>query len=265
MFAGVGGLELGAEMAFRACGYKAETVYQIENNPFSAKVLARHWPNARRFGDITTVDARYLPKADLCTIGFPCTDLSTAGKQEGIFAARSGLWFESKRILGATRPALILIENINHGREGWLPYVLSDLKALGYEGAPYRLAASDLGAPHERARTFVLATYADRESLRQFAERVSRRRTGVLRRPWESESVDDGYAWFAAVSRCFSAPPKVSGVDDGVSRRVDAGRVDPTRSDSAERNMALGNAVSPPVAYAVTLELIRLFEERVGA
>lgn len=46
---------------------------------------------------------------------------------------------------------------------------------------------------------------------------------------------------------------------------MDAGRVDPTRSDSAERNMALGNAVSPPVAYAVTLELIRLFEERVGA
>lgn len=269
-FAGIGGLELGSELALRDAGYEARTVFQIENDPFCQKVLKKHWPSARLFGDIEGVDAEDLPRFDLGTIGFPCTDISTAGRMEGLAGERSGLWYEASRILGQlgkNKPPLLIIENVNRGREGWLPYVQEDLEALGYESRPYCVAAAHLGAPHERFRTFLLATDADRESLRKLAKRLSRRRPYLLQRPWEAESPRVGAKWFAAVARRFATPPQIHGVDDGLSGRLDARRlskVDPSRKDAADRIRAIGNAVSPPVAYAVTLELVRLFESKVG-
>jgi DNA (cytosine-5)-methyltransferase 1 len=254
MFAGIGGLELGIEEAFRACGYSAETVYQIELAPLSRAILERHWPKARRYADISVVEPSALPAIDLAAIGFPCTDLSTAGKGAGIeYGKQSSLWKYGKEILRVQRPPLVVIENINQGRQRWLPRVFSDLEGLGYSCRAHRVAASDLGAPHERARCFVVATDADGVSLRKLAERLPRRRPALLRRPWQAESPHDGAAWFAAVASHWAAPPRLHGVDDGVPGRLDE-----------ERLKAIGNAVSPPVAYAVGLEAVRRLEAETG-
>lgn len=250
-FAGIGGLELGLEEAFRAAGYGAETVYQIELSDYSRAVLAKHWPRARRYADIGQVDPRALPAIDVCSIGFPCTDLSTAGKGAGIeYGQHSSLWRYSKEILRVQAPPLVVIENINQGRQRWLPTVFRDLEGLGYRCRAHRVAASDLGAPHERARCFVVATHADGVSLRHLAERLPRRRTGLLRRPWEGLSPHDGVAWFSTIASRWAASPRLHGVDDGLPTRLDEDRL-----------KAIGNAVSPPVAYAVGLEVVRRFEK----
>lgn len=250
LFAGIGGLELGVEAAFRRAGYEIDTVYQVERAPLSLAVLQRHWPRARRYTDVSTLDPGSLPPIDLSTIGFPCTDLSVAGKGEGIeHGKQSSLWRYGKEILRVQRPPIVVIENINQGRQRWLPTVFRDLEELGYRRAAHRVAACDLGAPHERARCFVVATHADGVALRQLAERVSPRRSGMLRRPWQVESPRDGLAWFAPLTSGWASPPRLRGVDDGIPRRVDEARL-----------TALGNAVSPPVAFAVGLEAVRRFE-----
>jgi DNA (cytosine-5)-methyltransferase 1 len=80
LFAGVGGLELGLENAFKVAGVRVETVYQVELDDAARKVLKAHWPHARHYADITAIETHSLPDADLIAGGFPCQDLSVAGR-----------------------------------------------------------------------------------------------------------------------------------------------------------------------------------------
>lgn len=265
LFSGVGGLELGIENAWKACGYGVTTRYQVELDDRARAVLHHHWPSAVQLSDITQIDPARLPPVDLICGGFPCQDLSVAGRGAGIeHGKRSSLWKNFKEILRVQHPALVIVENVNHGRERWLPTVTSDLASLGYTCVAYRVAAGDLGAPHERARAFVLA-HADRESLRKLAERLPRRRTGVLRRPWETQSRPDGHPWLASIASSWSAPPRVQRVDDGLPAGMDRRAAAALNKQREARLKMLGNAVSPPVAFAVALEQIRLFEAEVDA
>lgn len=262
MFSGIGGLDAGVEDAWKAAGYGARTVYQVELELDARKILMRHFPDARRFDDVTEAGLpehlRSQLPVDLICGGFPCQDLSVAGRGAGIVhGARSGLWRYFKEIVRVQAPPLVLVENVNHGRERWLGTVLGDLEALGYAARAYRVAAGDLGAPHERARAFVLA-HADRESLRKLAERLPRRRARSIRRPWQVESGRDVHPWLAAIARSWATPPQVRGVDDGVSDRMGGGL------SRRARLKFLGNAVCPPVAFVVALEQIRIFEDIVG-
>lgn len=154
LFSGVGGLDLAVE----ACGF-GEPLWQAEKDPFCRDVLAKHWPAAKRYTDVREVTGEAQRPEIICG-GFPCQDISNAGGRAGIDGERSGLWSEYARVVRVLRPGLVFIENVAALVVRGLDRVLCDLAALGYDAEWTCLRASDVGAPHERDRLFVLA-YAD--------------------------------------------------------------------------------------------------------
>ena len=151
-FAGIGGIELGLEWTG---GFR--TVWQIENNPYARTVLEKHWPDAKRYGDICKVDSVELEPVDIITAGFPCQDISNAGKREGIKGERSGLFFELIRLAGKIRPRWILLENVAALLNRGLDTVLGTLAEIGYNAEWHCIPAASVGAPHIRDRVFILA------------------------------------------------------------------------------------------------------------
>jgi DNA (cytosine-5)-methyltransferase 1 len=156
LFAGIGGFDLG----FERCGMR--TIWQVEQNEFCRAVLARHFPDARRYDDVCTVGSHNLAPVDLICGGFPCQDISLAGKGGGIDGARSGLWAEYARIIGELGPRWVVVENVSAITSRGLDRVLRDLAALGYDAEWDCIPASALGAPHRRDR-FWLVAYPDGE------------------------------------------------------------------------------------------------------
>ena len=160
LFSGIGGIDLGLERAGFECRF------QIEIDPYCNKILERHWPHVKRYGDITKVRGNDLEYVDLLAGGFPCQDVSQAGKQAGMFdpdgaPTRSGLWFEFARLVREIRPKYVLVENVPGllVHDG-MRHVIGELSGLGYVGCWFCLRASDFGASHLRKRVFIVA-YAD--------------------------------------------------------------------------------------------------------
>lgn len=162
LFSGIGGLELGLEMA--GIG---DTVWQVEQNKLCLALLKQHWPEAQRFDDVCAVGKHNLEPVDLICGGFPCQDVSSAGKRAGLDGARSGLWYEYARIVDELRPRWVVVENVTSGAKLWVDAVRGDLERLGYATLPIPLSAADVGAAHERARVFLVAhAHEDREHAR---------------------------------------------------------------------------------------------------
>ena len=173
LFSGVGGFEIGFERA------GIETVLQAERDPWALEVLARHWPGTERVTDVRDVqgDGQRLvargtavaPGAgggravepDIVYGGFPCQDLSVAGKRAGLGGERSGLWFEFYRVLSELRPRWAVIENVpgllssNGGRD--FAIILDGLDELGFDAAWAILDAQHFGVPQRRRRVFIVA------------------------------------------------------------------------------------------------------------
>ena len=155
LFTGVGGMDLGLEWA----GF--ETVWQVEINPFARDVLKKRWPNVPKFTDVRKCGRHNLEPVEIITGGFPCQQISCAGKQEGIGTAdspteRSGLWFEYRRIVSELRPRWVLIENVPNLKNLGADQVLSDMEGIGYSCRPLVVGADKLGAPHKRERAWIL-------------------------------------------------------------------------------------------------------------
>src|SRR5512146_2306862 len=106
LFSGIGGLELGLERAGLG-----PVVWQVEKDAYCRAVLAKHWPDATRYEDVKDVGRGNLHNVDLICGGFPCQDVSCAGKRAGISGERSGLWTEFARITGELRPRYVIVEN----------------------------------------------------------------------------------------------------------------------------------------------------------
>jgi DNA (cytosine-5)-methyltransferase 1 len=167
-FSGVGGLDLGLERA----GWR--TISFSEIDPYASSVLARHWPDVPNLGDITDLASRRRGEqlrqhpggrdwrhATLWSGGFPCQDLSIAGKRAGLAGARSGLAFAFLDLVEQYRPVAILLENVpgllssHRGRD--MAALLGRMVELGY-GVAYRvLDAQYFGVPQRRRRVFILA------------------------------------------------------------------------------------------------------------
>ena len=107
LFSGIGGIDLGLERTGRYT-----IAWQIELDDYCQRVLAKHWPDTPRFRDVRDCGAHNLPSVDLLCGGFPCPDLSLAGKRAGIDGERSGLWHEFARLIGELHPPFVLIENV---------------------------------------------------------------------------------------------------------------------------------------------------------
>jgi DNA (cytosine-5)-methyltransferase 1 len=153
LFSGIGGLDLGLERAGMKC------VFQVEIDEYARRVLAKHWPDVRRWDDVRTFppgDASEWGCGLICG-GFPCQDISNAGRRVGIAGDRSSVWAEFARIIGVVRPRFVLVENVAALLSLGLGRVLGDLAACGYDCEWDCIPACAVGAPHCRDRVFVLA------------------------------------------------------------------------------------------------------------
>ena len=160
LFSGIGGLDLAAEWA------GMETVAFCEIEPYAVEILKRRWPDVPVYSDVRELDREQLEAdgilpIDVVTGGFPCQDLSVAGKQAGLEGARSGLWFEMLRVIAECRPSFVLAENVRGAVNLALDTVYANLVGEGYEVRPYVIPASAVGAPHQRERLFVVGVRED--------------------------------------------------------------------------------------------------------
>jgi DNA (cytosine-5)-methyltransferase 1 len=151
LFAGIGGMDLGLERAGMECRW------QVEINPFCQKVLMKRWPEVQKYGDITKLNGEQLGVVDCIAGGFPCQDISFAGKGAGLSGSRSGLWTEMRRLVCVLRPRFVIVENVSALLERGLGRVLGDLAESGYDAEWDCLPASPFGAYYERDRLFIVA------------------------------------------------------------------------------------------------------------
>lgn len=166
LFAGIGGIDLGLDRAGMRC------LWQVEIDEWCRERLADHWPEVPRFGDVASVGAHNLERVDLIAGGFPCQPVSQAGKRRGQDDER-WLWPDFARVVRELRPRFVLVENVSglltptrvdHADGsvlGWraapISEVVGDLAALGYDAEWTSIRASEVGAPHERLRVYVVA------------------------------------------------------------------------------------------------------------
>lgn len=256
LFSGIGGLELGLEWSGLG-----PTLWHVEKSPYCRSVLSRHWPHAELHEDVRSVGADVLARVDLICGGFPCQDVSSAGQRAGLSGDRSGLWYEFARIVAECGPRWVVVENVRSGARKWVDAVRRDLGRLGYASLPIPVSASDVGAPHQRARVFIVACRApDADGS---VVRLERRRISGTRREeaWLSEihaSDADGAResqprrperevgrWTCDARRFWTAEPDVARVVHGLPGRVD-------------RERALGNAVVPQCAEVIGHVILQL-------
>lgn len=160
LFAGIGGFDLGFERAGMRCAW------QVENDPFCQKVLAKHWPDVGRWDDVRTFPPPPTEdwKVDVICGGFPCQNVSNAGRREGIDGPQSGLWAEFHRIICELRPHFVVVENVPGLLVRGIDRVLGDLAASGCDAEWQVLPACAFGAPHLRQRVWIIA-YPERAGL----------------------------------------------------------------------------------------------------
>jgi DNA (cytosine-5)-methyltransferase 1 len=176
LFSGYGGLDLAVS---KVTG--AQVAWHVEFDSAPSRILEHHFPGVPNYGDINQVDFRAIEPVDILTGGFPCQDLSLAGKRAGLKdGTRSGLWSEFARAIEEIRPRMVVIENVrgllSANAENGMEYpdevvgnlrgrsplraigaVLGDLADLGYDAKWTGVRAADAGAPHNRFRIFIVA------------------------------------------------------------------------------------------------------------
>lgn len=191
-------------------------------------MLAKHWPDVPRFTDIRefALSSDNLAVDVICG-GFPCQDVSLAGKGAGLDGERSGLWREFARVIRVLRPRYVVIENVAALLVRGFDRVLSDIAALGFDAEWQVIPAASVGAPHLRERLFVVAYHRKERAERFFTKEISR---------------FSSFSWSKNVRRVEDyfgrhdiPPPLFRGSRDGIPSWVD-------------RVGSCGNAVVPQIA-----------------
>lgn len=167
LFSGVGGFDLGFEQAGMEC------VLQVEKDKFANQVLKKRWPRISKMEDVHDLNKQNAPTADLICGGFPCQDVSVAGRRAGLAGKRSGLWYEFARIIGDIRPRWVVIENVpgllsSGTDESGAPFkgrdmaiITGALAELGYWWAYRILDSQYFGVAQRRRRVFIVANATD--------------------------------------------------------------------------------------------------------
>jgi DNA (cytosine-5)-methyltransferase 1 len=271
LFAGIGGFDLGLE---RTGGFK--TVAFCEQDEKAQQVLAKHWHGVPIYDDVRTLTGERLAAdgiaVDAIVGGFPCQDISTAGRGAGIEGKRSGLWADYARLIGEIRPLYVIVENVSALLGRGMDRVLGDLATLGYDAWWDCIPASAIGAPHRRDRIWIVAYPASERcgEAREYkperrAQRAScgrpalsnpsslgleePRRMGNASGPatgegWEADHAFDGRWW--------KVEPEVGRVANGVPGRVD-------------RLKQLGNAVVPQIPELIGRAILASLAEQKDA
>jgi len=201
--------------------------WQVEIDPFCRRVLEKHWPDVRRYQDVQVVHHRShfdharcdmcLSAVDVLCGGFPCQDISPAGRRAGIDGGRSGLWREYARLIGELRPRYAIVENSADLLLRGMGRVCGDLADLRYDAEWDVVSACAFGAPHTRERVFLVAYPEGQRGLqRGWVQWNAFREAQRHLYQWSSESL----------------PARVA---DGIPNRMD-------------RVHACGNAIVPQIA-----------------
>lgn len=270
LFAGAGGGILGGKLL----GWR--TVCAVERDAYAAQILAQRqndgileafpiWSDVCSFNG-----SSWRGIVDVVSGGFPCQDISAAGKGAGIEGERSGMWKEMARIIGEVRPKYAFVENSPMLTTRGLGVVLADLAALGFDAEWGVLSAADVGAPHERERIWIVArqreffshTKYDRDgwgkqltqgsekevgeisnSRREHGKSWNARKLASDKTEWAVSSISNkssikGFNWFN-----WQAEPDVLRMVNGMAHTVD-------------RLKAIGNG-QVPLCAATAFELLR--------
>ncbi len=233
LFSGIGGFDLGFERA----GF--EIKWQVEIDPFCRQVLAKHWPAVSQREDVRRVHGGFccgrwcpdcLNPVDVLCGGFPCQDISEAGKRAGLSGERSGLWREMLRLVRELRPSYVLVENVPALLNRGMGTVLADLAESGFDAEWDCWGADDFGASQHRERIWLLAYPHD---------------AGLQGPIWAGQSRaprEERTAAHCEPLRSVSGlwPPGPGALAD-IPRMVDG----PT--DRVDRLKSLGNAVVPQI------------------
>ena len=156
LFSGIGGFSLGLERA------GMETVAFCEFDEHAQKVLRKHWPDVPIHSDVRSLNGHdYRGTVDVVCGGFPCQDLSSAGKQVGFSGERSSLYGEMLRIISECMPRYAIFENVTGlltgDRGRWFAKFLYDLDSIGFNAEWHCIEAAYVGAPHRRDRVWIIA------------------------------------------------------------------------------------------------------------
>lgn len=190
--------------------------YAVERDPYCCAVLRDRFPKTAVIeSDVRDVDFSRMVGVDAICAGFPCQDISLAGKGAGIHGARSGMYREVVRAVESIKPGIVFLENSPEIRTRGRHIVIGDFVALGYSWRDGLFAASDCGAPHKRRRWFCVCANANSKRLEK--------REGSRPRKTLSPTIECGW---------WHAEPGMGRVVDGVA-------------DRAHRIRALGNGQVP--------------------
>ena len=252
LFTGIGGVDLGFEWA------GIETRWQVEIDDYCQKLLSIRFPRTEKFTDVRKVGSHNLEKVDIISGGFPCQDISIAGKGEGIDGKRSGLWAEMHRVISELRPRFAFIENVPMLTIRGGTRVISDLAEIGYDAEWQIVGADDVGAWHRRKRIWIVAYSGcdgrgnlQQRSIRRngkgkLAQEIDRNtKTVKTSRPSATSKIVSNASSKRTFSTYWAVEPNVGRVAHGIPKRVD-------------RLKGIGNAVVPHIPYIIGKRLKEL-------
>ncbi len=225
LFAGIGGFDLG----FQRVGFAVR--WCVEKDEKCRELLSKQFPSAAKFDDVCMVGAKSLESVDVITGGFPCQDLSVAGKRAGLGGSRSGLFYEMARIIDEIKPAFVVWENVaglsssNGGRD--MRRVLDTLADCNYFGACRLFDAQYFGVAQRRRRWFGV---------------FARGHSGAGRAA-EILSLRKGMQWYPSPSRAAG-----KGIASGLAPSLRASGVGTERIGDTRGQ----DCVIPVLAHAVT-------------
>lgn len=226
LFHGIGGFALGAYWA----GMKFENHFCSDIEPYAQKLYKLRFPDSIQLGDITKINTEDLKQYGhnwIITGGFPCQDISIAGKGAGITGARSGLWFEYWRIINDLRPQFAIMENVGMLIHRGLREVLGSLSEIGYNAEWQMLRSCQFGLPHSRRRLWIIA-YPEK----------SRWINGEFFKIKKTERNMGKYI----KSQCEDIKGETRRIESGVYRNING------LSPEVDRLGGLGNAIVPQIA-----------------
>jgi DNA (cytosine-5)-methyltransferase 1 len=248
LFAGIGGFDLGLE---RTGGFRTVAFCEIES--FAQAILRQHWPEVPIYGDVRELTATQLEAdgivPDVIVGGFPCQDVSAAGRRAGVGeGTRSGLYVELLRLARDIRPDFIVMENVSgllsgppEQPGGWFGRVLGDLAEIGYDAEWHCIPASYVGAWHRRDRVWILAYPHEECGQQRLAQGPLFRQRDLLQQSSRSFARWPGRSGLPASRIC--------GRNDGVPQ-------------VPHRIAALGNAVTPQIVELIGRAILAAVQEQ---
>ena len=273
LFSGIGGFALAAELTWAD---ELDIVGFCEIEKYAQRILQKNFPGVPIHEDITKLNGKDFKNIDLITGGFPCQDISIAGKGEGIEGSRSGLWTEMCRIISEVRPRYAIIENVPMLIHRGLERVLCDLTEIGYDCEWQIIGADEVGAWHRRKRIWIVAypivhkDVPNTESKRlerywKSGETIKTGRKGLNTSQGNSKSDVPDTNSFGCKLRRTQTRSRETNIERSSTRQEfistrsesywatepNVGRVANGIPNRVDRIKGLGNAIVPQVAYEI--------------